>query len=69
MSDKIDDGGPAIHRSLLDDFAAIAFERFVQAYIDRSVDDLDPQTIVLESFKLAEAMLAEKRRREQVKSE
>ena len=48
--------------TLLDYFAAKAFERLVQAHIDQSVDDLGKPEIASESYSYAVAMLKERQK-------
>ena len=50
--------------TLRDYFAGIAFARLVQAHIDQSIDELGKPEIASESYSYADAMLAEKARRE-----
>ena len=50
--------------NLLDHFAGIAFQEFVKAHIESSIDDLSKDIIARESYSYATAMIAEKRRLE-----
>ena len=46
--------------TIRDYFATRAFERFVQAHIDHSVDDLSKEDIAREAYSYADYMIAER---------
>lgn len=48
--------------ALRDHYAGIAFDRFLEAHIKGTIDDLDLQVCVSESWRYANAMMSERER-------